>query len=155
MTKLSDETRNFLEKIKGKKLVFTNGCFDIIHSGHVAYLNEARSQGDYLIIGLNSDASVKRLKGPSRPVNSELDRKFILENLKSVDCVQVFEEDTPLEIIKQICPNILVKGGDWKVEQIVGHEFVLSNGGVVKSLMFKDGYSTSKIISDVQGRKWS
>ena len=152
MTQLSNETKAFLEKIKGKTLVFTNGCFDILHSGHVAYLNEAKAQGDYLIIGLNSDASVKRLKGEQRPINKELDRKFVLENLKSVDCVQIFEEDTPLEIIKQICPQILVKGGDWKIDQIVGSDFVLANGGVVKSLIFKDGYSTSKIIQDAQGK---
>lgn len=153
MTKLSDETKAFLEKIKGKKLVFTNGCFDILHSGHVMYLNEAKAQGDYLIVGLNSDASVQRLKGPERPINKELDRKYVLENLKSVDCVQIFEEDTPLEIIKQINPSMLVKGGDWKIEQIVGSDFVLSQGGEVKSLSFKDGYSTSKIIKDAQGKK--
>jgi rfaE bifunctional protein nucleotidyltransferase chain/domain len=118
----------------------------------VAYLNEAKAQGDYLIIGLNSDASVKRLKGEQRPINKELDRKFVLENLKSVDCVQIFEEDTPLEIIKQICPQVLVKGGDWKIDQIVGSDFVIANGGEVKSLIFKDGYSTSKIIQDAQGK---
>lgn len=153
MTKLSDETLNFLERAKGKKVVFTNGCFDILHSGHVMYLKEAKAQGDYLIIGLNSDASVKRLKGSERPINKELDRKYVLENLKSVDCVQIFEEDTPLEIIKAINPQMLVKGGDWKIEQIVGSDFVLSQGGVVKSLSFKDGYSTSKIIQDAQGKK--
>ncbi|MCK6596389.1 MAG: D-glycero-beta-D-manno-heptose 1-phosphate adenylyltransferase [Bacteriovoracaceae bacterium] len=152
MTQLTNDTLAFLEKIKGKTLVFTNGCFDILHSGHVAYLNEAKAQGDYLIIGLNSDASVKRLKGEQRPINKELDRKFVLENLKSVDCVQIFEEDTPLEIIKQICPQVLVKGGDWKIDQIVGSDFVIANGGEVKSLIFKDGYSTSKIIQDAQGK---
>lgn len=152
MTQLTNDTLAFLERIKGKTLVFTNGCFDILHSGHVAYLNEAKAQGDYLIIGLNSDASVKRLKGEQRPINKELDRKFVLENLKSVDCVQIFEEDTPLEIIKQICPQVLVKGGDWKIDQIVGSDFVIANGGEVKSLIFKDGYSTSKIIQDAQGK---
>lgn len=153
MTKLSDETLKFLEQTKGKKVVFTNGCFDILHSGHVMYLREAKSQGDFLIVGLNSDASVARLKGPERPLNKEHDRKFVLENLKSVDCVQIFEEDTPLDIIKQINPQMLVKGGDWKIEQIVGSDFVLSQGGEVKSLSFKDGYSTSKIIKDAQGKK--
>lgn len=153
MTKLSDETLKFLEQTKGKKVVFTNGCFDILHSGHVMYLREAKSQGDFLIVGLNSDASVARLKGPERPLNKEYDRKFVLENLKSVDCVQIFEEDTPLDIIKQINPQMLVKGGDWKIEQIVGSDFVLSQGGEVKSLSFKDGYSTSKIIKDAQGKK--
>lgn len=152
MTQLTNDTLAFLERIKGKTLVFTNGCFDILHSGHVAYLNEAKAQGDYLIIGLNSDASVKRLKGEQRPINKELDRKFVLENLKSVDCVQIFEEDTPLEIIKQICPQVLVKGGDWKIDQIVGSDFVIKNGGIVKSLMFKDGYSTTNLIKSVQGK---
>ncbi len=150
---LTAETLSFLEKTKGKKIVFTNGCFDILHSGHVMYLKEARSKGDCLIVGLNSDASVKRLKGSERPINKEIDRKYVLENLKSVDCVQIFEEDTPLEIIKKINPQLLVKGGDWKIEQIVGSDFVLSNGGEVLSLSFKDGYSTSKIIQDAQGRK--
>ena len=133
-----------------KKIVFTNGCFDIVHVGHVQMLIEAKKQGDYLIVGLNSDASVKRLKGNSRPINRELDRKFLLENLKPVDEVVIFEEDTPLELIKKIKPNVLVKGGDWSIDQIVGADFVLENGGEVKSLIFKDGYSTTKIIEKVQ-----
>ncbi len=153
MTKLTTETLEFLKKSQGKKIVFTNGCFDILHSGHVAYLNEAKKQGDFLIIGLNSDASVKRLKGENRPINKELDRKFVLENLKSVDCIQIFDEDTPLEVIMMIKPAVLVKGGDWKIDQIVGSDFVLENGGEVKSLIFKDGYSTTNIIKKAQGKE--
>lgn len=145
MTNLS----SFISSSSDKKVVFTNGCFDILHRGHVAYLNEAKSLGDLLIVGLNSDASVKRLKGEERPVNSEQDRKFVLENLKAVDHVEIFEQDTPLELIKRVVPNVLVKGGDWKPEQIVGSEFVLSNGGKVLSLNFVDGFSTTKIIEKI------
>lgn len=144
------EFNNLLEdKESGKKIVFTNGCFDILHKGHVAYLNEARSCGDILVVGLNSDASVKRLKGESRPVNSELDRKYVLENLKAVDYVFIFEEDTPLNLIKKVSPKVLVKGGDWKVEQIVGSDYVLAMGGEVRSLNFVDGYSTTNIIHKI------
>ena len=150
---LSPETIEFLNKNKNKKIVFTNGCFDILHLGHVEYLNEAKSLGDLLLVAINSDESVKKIKGPDRPINNESDRSQMLLNLKSVDCVQVFNNETPLEIIKLINPNILVKGGDWKIEQIVGHEHVLSLGGEVKSLMFKNGYSTSNLISQVQGKK--
>lgn len=153
MEQLSKETIQFLEKNRGKKIVFTNGCFDILHLGHVEYLNEARAQGDVLIVAINSDESVRKLKGPDRPVNNEHDRAQMLLNLKAVDCVQVFTEQTPLEIIKLIKPNVLVKGGDWKPEQIVGSDFVLANGGIVKSLMFKEGYSTSNLIKAVQGKK--
>ncbi|EQC43431.1 D-glycero-beta-D-manno-heptose 1-phosphate adenylyltransferase [Bacteriovorax sp. Seq25_V] len=142
-----------LESIRAnKKIVFTNGCFDILHRGHVAYLNDAREQGDLLVVGVNSDASVKRLKGEDRPINNELDRKFMLENLKAVDFVFVFEEDTPYELIKKIQPDVLVKGGDWKVEDIVGHDIVAMKGGVTKSLRFEDGYSTTGLINQVQGR---
>ena len=136
--------------VEKKKVVFTNGCFDIVHVGHLQMLAEAKKQGDYLVVGLNSDASVKRLKGESRPINNEIDRKFFLENIKSVDEVFIFEEDTPFELIKKLKPNVLVKGGDWPIEQIVGGSFVLENGGEVKSLIFKDGYSTTNIIEKVQ-----
>ena len=144
---ISSSLRELLDRNQGKRIVFTNGCFDILHRGHVAYLNEARRLGDLLIMGLNSDASVKRLKGPTRPVNQENDRKFVLENLRCVDAVEIFEEDTPLELIKTIKPTILVKGGDWKVDQIVGGREVLSWGGEVLSLKFVDGYSTTAIIN--------
>lgn len=146
------DLESFLANNKNKKIVFTNGCFDILHRGHVAYLNEAKSLGDLLIVGLNSDASVKRLKGPERPINNELDRKFVLENLKAVDFVQIFEEDTPLNLIKQVLPDILVKGGDWKPEQIVGSSEVISNGGQVFSLNFINGFSTTSTISKIQGQ---
>lgn len=143
----------FEQSRKNKKVVFTNGCFDILHRGHLSYLNEAKSLGDILVIGVNSDKSVKRLKGENRPINSELDRVFMLENLKSVDCVFIFEEDTPYELIKKIQPDILVKGGDWKPEQIVGHDIVATLGGKTLSLNFEDGYSTTNLIQKVQGKK--
>jgi rfaE bifunctional protein nucleotidyltransferase chain/domain len=152
MEQLSTETLSFLAKADGKKIVFTNGCFDILHIGHIEYLNEAKAQGDLLIIGLNSDQSVKKLKGPTRPINNENDRTKMLMNLKAVDCVQIFNNETPLEIIKLIKPQVLVKGGDWKIDQIVGSDFVLSIGGEVKSLIFKDGYSTTNIIKNIQGK---
>lgn len=153
MEVLSKETIEFLKKNEGLKIVFTNGCFDILHLGHVEYLNEAKALGDVLIIGVNSDASVKVLKGEDRPINNEHDRQAMLLNLRAVDCVQVFTEQTPLEIIKLIKPNVLVKGGDWEIDQIIGSDFVLSSGGIVKSLLFKNGYSTSNLISAVQGKK--
>ena len=149
---LSNETKCFLENNRDKKIVFTNGCFDILHPGHVEYLNDAKKQGHLLIIGLNSDASVRRLKGPTRPINNETDRKFMLENLKAVDHVIIFDQETPYELIKALRPNVLVKGGDWKIEQIVGHDIVTSYGGQVKSLLFKEGYSTSNLIKDLQGK---
>lgn len=147
---MNSELQKFIEKNKNKKIVFTNGCFDILHRGHVAYLNEAKAQGDVLILGLNSDASVKRLKGETRPINSEQDRKFVIENLKSIDFVEIFVEDTPLNLIKSIMPDVLVKGGDWKPEQIVGSKEVLAAGGEVKSLNFVDGFSTTSTISKIQ-----
>lgn len=133
-------------KRAGKKLVFTNGCFDILHAGHVRYLAEARALGDLLIVGLNSDASIKRLKGEGRPVNPEEDRALVLAALQSVSYVCIFEEDTPLNLIKAILPDILVKGGDWAPEQIVGSREVLANGGAVKSLGFTQGKSTTNIL---------
>jgi len=146
----SKELDLFLEKNKNSKIVFTNGCFDILHRGHVTYLNEAKKLGDILIIGLNSDSSVQKLKGPTRPVNKEIDRAFVLSQLKSVDFVEIFDEDTPLNLIKKIMPKILVKGGDWKPDQIVGSKEVLHNGGDVYSLQFIDGYSTTSIINKIQ-----
>jgi rfaE bifunctional protein nucleotidyltransferase chain/domain len=153
MESLSELTQAFLEKNKDKKIVFTNGCFDILHLGHVEYLNEARALGDLLIVAINSDESVRKIKGPDRPINNEDDRASMLLNLKAVDCVQVFTEETPLEIIKLIKPKVLVKGGDWKPEQIIGSDFVASLGGETKSLSFKGGYSTSSLIKAVQGKK--
>lgn len=146
----SQELEKFLEANRGKKIVFTNGCFDILHKGHVTYLNEAKKLGDLLVVGLNSDASVKRLKGPERPINNEKDRQFVLSNLRSVDFVEIFEEDTPLSLILTVKPQILVKGGDWKIEQIVGGKEVIAAGGEVYSLQFVDGYSTTSIINKIQ-----
>lgn len=138
-------------KSENKKLVFTNGCFDIIHRGHVTYLNEAKSLGDYLIVGVNSDASVKKLKGEGRPVNNENDRALVLDNLKAVDSVMIFHEDTPYEIIKEIIPDFLVKGGDWKEDDIVGSDIVKANGGKVVSLQFVKDYSTTGILKKISG----
>lgn len=146
----SNELREFLSKNEGKRIVFTNGCFDILHRGHVTYLAEARKLGDLLVIGLNSDASVKRLKGPERPINNESDRKFVMSQLKSVDFVEIFTEDTPLNLILTVKPKVLVKGGDWKIEQIVGGKEVQSLGGQVFSLNFVDGYSTTSLIEKIQ-----
>jgi len=146
-----DEFISIRENIRkdGKSLVFTNGCFDIIHRGHVEYLNQAKSLGDYLIIGVNSDNSVKKLKGKSRPINKENDRAFVLDNLKAVDFVIIFNEDTPYEIIKKTLPDFLVKGGDWKEEDIVGADIVKSNGGKVLSLKYIKDYSTTSIIKEL------
>jgi len=139
------------EKIRAEnaKLVFTNGCFDILHKGHILYLNDAKTLGDYLIVGVNSDTSVKKLKGNGRPVNNENDRAFLLDNLKSVDFVIIFNEDTPYEIIKEILPDYLVKGGDWKEEDIVGSNIVTANGGKVVSLQFVKDYSTTGILKKI------
>ncbi len=131
---------------QNKKIVFTNGCFDLLHIGHVRYLEEAKKLGDILIVGINTDASVQKLKGPTRPIQNENDRAEILAALKSVDHTVLFGEETPLNLIQQIIPQVLVKGGDWKIEQIVGSDFVLSRGGKVLSLQFVDGRSTTKII---------
>jgi len=146
----SKELEEFLDKNKNKKVVFTNGCFDIIHKGHVTYLAEAKKLGDLLVIGLNSDASVKRLKGPERPINNELDRQYVMSQLKPVDFVEIFQEDTPLNLILKVKPQVLVKGGDWKIEQIVGGKEVILAGGEVFSLNFVDGYSTTSIIHKIQ-----
>lgn len=153
MHSVSNELTELLKNSKSKRIVFTNGCFDILHSGHISYLNEAKLLGDILIVGLNSDKSVQRLKGPSRPINNEQDRKFFLENLKSVDRVEIFDTETPLELIKMIMPNTLVKGGDWEAKDIIGSDIIIKNGGEVKSLQFKDGHSTTSFIEMVQGKK--
>lgn len=147
----SSRLKKYVKDIKDFDLtiVFTNGVFDILHRGHVEYLNEAKSLGDILIVGLNSDKSVKRIKGKSRPVNKEKDRAFVLANLMAVDAVAVFEEDTPYELIKEIVPNILVKGGDWKPKDIVGSDIVLATKGKVLSLKYVDNYSTTKIIKKI------
>lgn len=138
------------ERAGSRKVVFTNGCFDIIHPGHVAYLQDAAACGDLLVVGINTDESVIRLKGSERPINPEGDRALLLAGLGSVDYVTFFDEDTPLELINALRPDVLVKGGDWPVEQIVGHEVVLGGGGEVYSLPFREGYSTTRIIDKIK-----
>nr|WP_156777997.1 D-glycero-beta-D-manno-heptose 1-phosphate adenylyltransferase [Chlorobium ferrooxidans] len=133
----------------GKTVVFTNGCFDILHAGHVGYLNAAKQLGDILLIGLNSDASVRRLKGPNRPVCSETDRAAVLAALEAVDAITLFEEDTPESLIHLLLPDILVKGADWNVEQIAGAKAVLEGGGKVLTVPLLDGRSTSNIIDKI------
>jgi rfaE bifunctional protein nucleotidyltransferase chain/domain len=133
-----------------KKIVFTNGCFDLLHIGHVRYLQEAKALGDLLVVGINSDASVQRLKGPTRPIQNQDDRAEILAALTAVDFTVIFTEDTPAELIQQIRPDILVKGGDWKIDQIVGSNQVLAAGGKVYSLQFVDGKSTTSLIEKSQ-----
>ncbi|NOZ46917.1 MAG: D-glycero-beta-D-manno-heptose 1-phosphate adenylyltransferase [Chlorobi bacterium] len=137
-------------KSENKKIVFTNGCFDIIHSGHITYLYKAKSFGDVLIIGLNSDDSVRRLKGESRPINNQSDRAFVLSALRMIDYITIFNEDTPLELIKELKPNVLVKGGDYTIETIVGADFVKENGGDVRIVPLVKGKSTSEIINKIK-----
>ncbi len=144
------ELLEFLEKVRGKKkIVFTNGCFDILHAGHADYLNKAKSLGDILVVGINSDASVRRIKGEKRPILPQQMRAYLLDNLKPVDYVVIFEEDTPLELIKAIKPDVLVKGADWDLERIVGADFVLSYGGRVERIPFSFDISTSKVVERV------
>lgn len=131
-------------------IVFTNGCFDLLHPGHIRLLDQARRLGDRLIVGLNSDASVKRLKGKNRPINDEQSRALLLSALSMVDLVVLFTADTPLSLITALVPNILVKGGDWKKNQIVGSDFVASKGGQVFSLPFLEGYSSTNLINRIK-----
>jgi D-beta-D-heptose 7-phosphate kinase/D-beta-D-heptose 1-phosphate adenosyltransferase len=132
---------------RGESTVFTNGCFDLLHAGHVRYLNAARALGDRLVVGLNSDASVGRLKGPGRPLTPELERAEILAALAAVDAVVVFGEDTPLRLIEAVKPDLLVKGGDWALADIVGREFVEARGGRVLTLPVVPGRSTSALLA--------
>jgi rfaE bifunctional protein nucleotidyltransferase chain/domain len=139
-------------KTKGNKIVFTNGCFDIIHHGHIKYLQSAKRLGDILIIGVNTDESIRRIKGETRPIIDLEYRMSVLDELSSVDIVVPFYEDTPLELIKIILPDFLVKGGDWKIKDIVGSDIVIKNGGTVKSLDFIKGISTTEIIEKIKKR---
>jgi rfaE bifunctional protein nucleotidyltransferase chain/domain len=136
-------------KSQNKKVVFTNGVFDILHSGHVDYLNKAKGLGDILIIGLNSNLSVKKIKGEKRPIISEEERAFLLSNLKAVDYVTLFDEETPAKIIEKLIPDILVKGADWAIDKIIGADVVMQNGGEVKAIEFVNNQSTSKIIQTI------
>lgn len=139
-------------RARATKVVFTNGCFDLLHKGHITYLEKARKQGSILVVALNSDDSVKRLKGPQRPVNRLEDRMEVVASLESVDYVTWFEEDTPLELIVMLRPDVLVKGGDWKTSQIVGSAQVRSWGGTVKSLPYVEGHSTTRLLQRALGR---
>jgi rfaE bifunctional protein nucleotidyltransferase chain/domain len=148
MFKLSTKAQEFLAKNRSKKIVFTNGCFDILHLGHLEYLNEAKKLGDLLFIGLNSDKSIKTIKGSGRPINDEHFRREMLINLKCVDFVELFDESTPYELIKALSPDILVKGGDYSKDQVVGADLVPK----VILIPFKEGHSTTEFIQKLQGR---
>lgn len=138
------------ERLHQQKIVFTNGCFDILHRGHATYLAQARQMGDLLVVGLNSDASVRRLKGPDRPVNDEQSRALLLAALEMVDYVVLFEEDTPYNLILKVKPDLLVKGGDYDIDNIVGADFVRQRGGEVRTIPFVQGFSSSSIIDHLK-----
>jgi rfaE bifunctional protein nucleotidyltransferase chain/domain len=149
-----DQLKNLLDGWKKNNLniVFTNGCFDILHRGHVEYLCHARDLGDKLVLGLNTDASVKRLgKSPERPINSEATRATILAGLECVDAVILFDEDTPLQLINFVQPDVLVKGNDYRAEEIVGYDVVTAKGGKVITIQLVDGFSTTKLIEKMKG----
>ena len=135
---------------EGRTIVFSNGCFDILHRGHVEYLSKAADLGDILIIGLNTDDSVRRLKGPSRPVNDEKARAVVLAALEFVDAIMFFEEDTPYNLIKRVQPDVLVKGKDYKAEDIVGYDIVTAKGGKVETIELVEGFSTTKIVNSLK-----
>lgn len=137
-------------KSEDKKIVFTNGVFDLLHIGHITYLSKAAELGDKLIIGLNSDASVKRIKGKSRPVNDQNSRAALLASFFFVDAVVIFEQDTPLDLITTLMPDVLIKGADYSIENIVGANEIIANGGQVKTITFVEGYSSTSIIKKIQ-----
>ena len=138
---------------QGKKIVFTNGCFDILHYGHIKYLQDAKGLADVLVLGLNSDSSVKKIKGSARPINKQLDRARVLSALSCVDYLTIFSEDTPLRLIRLIQPDVLVKGGDWQTEKIVGADFVKARGGKVLAIPYIKGYSTTKLINKIRSSR--
>ena len=138
--------------LKGKRLVFTNGCFDILHLGHVRYLNQARTLGDILVVGVNSDLSVRRIKGNARPLVPEMERVEVLAALECIDYVFLFDDQTPQKIIEAIVPDILVKGSDWKLQDVVGRDVVEKNGGAVLTIPVVEGFSTTAIILTVLDR---
>lgn len=147
-----DELDSFFEKLReeGKTIVFTNGCFDIIHVGHVRYLKRAKELGDVLVVAVNSDRSVREIKGEGRPIVGERERAEILLSLKPVDYVTIFDDTSPLETIKKVKPHILVKGGDWTPETTIGREFVESYGGKVIIIPYVEGYSTTSIVKKIK-----
>lgn len=138
---------------QGRRLVFTNGCFDLLHLGHISYLEEARRQGDALVVAVNTNASVQRSKGPTRPMIPQDERAELLAGLECVDYVTLFDEETPKEVIDAIIPHVLVKGADWPIDQIVGRQTVESNGGMVRNIPLVEGRSTSAIIAKVQSSR--
>lgn len=140
---------------QGQKIVFTNGCFDILHLGHVDYLEKARQLGDKLVLGLNTDASISRIKGPSRPLQDEMSRARVMASLLFVDAVVFFDEDTPLELIKAVQPDILVKGDDYTIENIVGQDVVTARGGEVKTVPLVKGYSTTNVVKKIENQNKS
>jgi len=146
-SELESQLKNW--RTQDQKIVFTNGCFDLLHLGHIDYLAKARDLGDRLIVGLNTDTSVSRIKGPSRPVKDEMSRAHILAAMQFVDAVIFFNEETPIDLIYWLKPDVLVKGGDYTIEGIIGHELVLENGGEVKTISFVEGYSSSKLIDNI------
>ncbi len=137
---------------KQKVVVFTNGCFDIIHRGHIEYLSSARAMGDVLIVGVNTDSSVRRIKGENRPIIPEDDRAYIVAGLAPVDYAVLFGEDTPRELIQELLPDVLVKGADWKIDEVVGRDIVERSGGTVRTIQFVSGRSTSAIINEILRR---
>jgi len=147
------EAEAFVERLRQEKktLVFTNGVFDLLHPGHVRYLNDARLQGDALLVAVNSDRSVRAIKGPTRPLNPEDERAEVLAALACVDAVVIFDADNPEEIIRRLEPDVLVKGADWAADAIIGREIVEARGGRVVRIPLADGYSTSAIIKKMQG----
>lgn len=139
-------------KVNSLRVVFTNGCFDLIHPGHISYLRQARALGDLLVIAINSDASIQRIKGPSRPILSQTERAIVLSALEMVSYVTVFDEETPYKIISTLLPDVLVKGGDWSIDKIVGRKEVEDAGGTVHSLPYLTGASTTDIITRILSR---
>ena len=133
-----------------QKIVFTNGCFDLLHFGHVDYLAKARGLGDRLVVGLNTEGSIKRIKGATRPINNEESRAALLAGMAYVDAVVLFDEETPINLISMVMPDILVKGGDYSIKEIVGHEIVLNNKGEVRTIDFVEGYSSSVLIEKIK-----
>ncbi len=140
-------------RFQSKKIVFTNGCFDLLHLGHINYLAKAADEGDLLIIGLNSDSSTRALKGPNRPINGQKQRAMVLASMQFVNAVVLFDDSTPLELIRQIQPDILIKGGDYKPEEIVGFDIVKAKNGIVKTIEFLPGYSTTSIEEKIRSAK--
>ncbi|WP_242921512.1 D-glycero-beta-D-manno-heptose 1-phosphate adenylyltransferase [Pontibacter liquoris] len=148
LPQLQEQLRQW--RVQDQKIVFTNGCFDLLHLGHVDYLEKARQLGDKLVLGLNTDASISRIKGPSRPLQDEMSRARIMASLLFIDAVVLFDNDTPLELIKAVQPDILVKGDDYAVVQIVGHDVVEARGGEVKTVPLVKGYSTTNIVKKIE-----